>query len=161
MALSYDEFLNEVALTHEQYVHALKVAVTENRSAAEVFIKRDCCDVFTNNYNENILKIHRANMDLSFILDEYACVSYILGYITKNESGLSRLMNQIENESATFGRCPRDKVKLLARALDASREISRPEAVYRMLGLHYTESTRTHEFIQTGHPNKRDGLLRS
>jgi hypothetical protein len=99
-------------------------------------------------------------MDLSYVLDEYACVAYILGYLTKNESGLSRLLHQIEIESAKYGRSPQEKLKLFSRALDNSREVSRPEVVYRMLGLHFCDSTRTHVFVQTSHPKSRDGLLK-
>ena len=100
-------------------------------------------------------------MGISFIRDEYACVAYILGDLTKNESGLSRLLHQIEVESAKYGRTPQDKIKLFSRALDNSREVSRPEVVYIMLGLHFCETTRTHAFIQAAHPRNRDGLLRS
>ena len=160
MNLTFDEFLDAVGLAEKEYINALKVAVSSNRSGSEVFLKRDCCDLFTNNYNEHIVKIHQANMDLSFVLNEYACVAYILGYLTKNESGLSRLLHEIEVESAKYGRTPGEKMKLFSTALDNSREVSRPEVVYRMLGLHFCSTSRTHAFIQTTHPSKRDGLMK-
>ena len=159
--LTFDEFLDAVGVSEEEYMNALRMSVAANRSGCEVFLKRDCRDVFINNYNPNVLKVHQANMDLSFILNEYACVAYILGYLTKNESGLSRLLHQIEVESAKYGRSTDEKMKLFSRALDNSREVSRPEVVYRMLGLHFCSSTRTHAFVQTGHPHKRDGLMKA
>ena len=159
--LTFDEFLDAVGMNEEEYMNALRVSVAANRSGCEVFLKRDCGDIFVNNFNPKILKVHHANMDLSFILNEYACVAYILGYLTKNESGLSRLLHQIEVESAKYGRSTDEKMKLFSRALDNSREVSRPEVVYRMLGLHFCSSTRTHAFVQTGHPNKRDGLVKA
>jgi len=159
--LTFDQFPDAVGLSEEEYINALRMSVVANRSGCEVFLKRDCCDVFINNYNPNILKVHQANMDLSFILNEYACVAYILGYLTKNESGLSRLLHQIDIESAKYGRSTDDKMKLFSRALDNSREVSRPEVVYRMLGLHFCSSTRTHVFVQTGHRSKRDGLMKA
>jgi hypothetical protein len=160
MKLKYDEFLHAVGLTHDQYLNALRICVASNRSGSEVFLQRDCCDLFTNNYNLNLLYVHHANMDLSFIIDEYACVAYILGYLTKNESGLSRLLHQIDMESAKYGRTPTEKIQQFSHALDNSREVSRPEVVYRMLSLHFFESTRTHDFIQASHPRNRDGILK-
>ena len=159
--MTFDEFLEALSLTELDYINALRMCAATNRSNAELFLHRDCCDLFTNNYNPNILKIHRANMDLSFVIDEYACVAYILGYLTKNESGLSRLLHEIEIESTQYGRSPQDKMKLFSRALDNSREVSRPEVVYRMLSLHFCATTRTHAFVQCSHPKMRDGLLRS
>uniref|UniRef100_A0A8C4QE75 ATP-dependent DNA helicase n=1 Tax=Eptatretus burgeri TaxID=7764 RepID=A0A8C4QE75_EPTBU len=157
--MTFNEFLEAVGLSESEFLNALKMCAASSRSGSKIFPKRDCCDIFTNNYNANILKIHQANVDISFIPYEYACVAYILGYLTKNESGLSRLLHQIEVESAKYGRTPQDKMKLFSRALANSREVSRPEVVYRMLGLHFCETTRTHAFIQAAHPRNRDGLL--
>ena len=81
--------------------------------------------------------IHQANINLWFVLNEYACVAYILGYLTKIESGLTRLLHEIEVESAKYGRTPGKKMKLFSTTLDISREVSRPEVVNRMLGLHF------------------------
>jgi len=66
-------------------------------------------------------------MDMSFILDEYACVAYILGYLTKGERGLSRLLKQIDEEAKKCSMAPDEKLKALGRALDNGREFSRPE----------------------------------
>jgi hypothetical protein len=157
---TFDEFLCAVGMTEDDYINALSTSVGSQGVGSEVFLKRDCKDVFTNNYNKQILDIHRANMDLSFILDEYACVAYILGYLTKGESGLSRLLKQIETETAKYGQNPNQQMKMFGRAIDNSREVSRPEAIYRMLGLVMCYSTRTHKFINVNKPSERDGLLR-
>nr|XP_039268201.1 uncharacterized protein LOC120343147 [Styela clava] len=160
LTLTFNDFLHAVGLTEEAYYNALRASLAENKCGSQVFLKRDCCDLWTNNYNKNILEVHQANMDISFVLNEFACVAYVLGYITKNESGLSRLLHQIEVESAKFGRTPGEKLKLFSRALENSREVSRSEVVYRMLGLHFVCSTRTHEFVQTSHPSARDGIMK-
>jgi len=112
------------------------------------------------NYNENILNIQKANMDISYVLNEFACVAYIMGYITKGEVGLSRMLHQIEVESKQLGRTPSEAIQRMSRALEDCREVSRSEVIYRMLGLHFVSSTRTHRFVQTGHPHKRDALLK-
>ena len=158
--LSFDEFLEELGLTENEYLDCLKMSARSKKSGAQVYLQRECADVFTNNFNPNILKVNQSNMDIQFVLDEYACCAYILGYLTKNESGLSRLLHEIEVESQKYGHSPEEKIKKFARALDNSREVSRPEVVYRMLGLHFCESTRTHTFIQSSHPKNRDGLLK-
>jgi len=51
-------------------------------------------------------------------------------------------------------------LKALGRALDNGREFSRPEGLYRMLGLPMCFSTRTNKFINVNEPKNRDGLLR-
>ena len=161
LELSYDEFLDRVGLGHQEYVDCLKMSVSRSKRGAMVMLEREVKDIFINNYNENLLSVHSANMDIQFILDEYACVQYICGYIAKAESGFSRLLQQIEDESARFGLTPTQKMSQLSRALDRSREVSRPEAVYRMLGLPMTQSSLRAKFLQTGDPDRREGLIRS
>ena len=51
-----------------------------------------------NAFNANILELHRANMDIQFILDPYACCAYINNYINKSNSVVSRLLRQAMDE---------------------------------------------------------------
>ena len=158
---SYDEFLDAIGLTHLHYMNCLRIAVSSGRSSGMVVLKRDCKDLFTNNYNRLLTQTHQANHDISFVLDQYSLINYILGYITKAEAGLSKLLQMIDDESAKFGRTPGQKMRAFSNAIDINREVSRPEAIYRMCGFHMCQGTRQHKFIQAGHPSKREGRLRS
>ena len=39
-----------------------------------------------------VLYIWKANMDLQYILDPYACVVYVVSYISKAKRGMSKLL---------------------------------------------------------------------
>ena len=63
-----------------------------------VFLKRNSEEIFINAYNNDILNLHRANMDLQFILDPYACIAYMINYINKSNRGMSELLRDAINE---------------------------------------------------------------
>jgi hypothetical protein len=60
-----------------------------------------------NPYNPVILKCIRANMDIQFITDVWACVAYIISYMCKPQKSMSDLMRNACKESATV----KDKLK--------------------------------------------------
>ena len=55
----------------------------------------------------------------------------------------------------------KDIIDKLAKALDKGREVGIQEAVYRLLGLKMTKFSEVVKFINTNHPNRREGLLKS
>jgi len=57
------------------------------RSTSSPFGRRQFSDRLLNAYNRNILGLHRENIDIQFILDAYACCSYIINYINKSKRG--------------------------------------------------------------------------
>jgi len=64
-----------------------------------LFLKRSPFEIRINNYNPTLLKGWRANMDLQFVLDPYACAVYILSYITKGQRGMSKLLETASQEA--------------------------------------------------------------
>ena len=38
-------------------------------------------------------------MDIQYVLDPYACATYILSYITKGQRGMSRLLEKASEEA--------------------------------------------------------------
>ena len=42
-------------------------------------------------------------MDIQYCIDEYAVAEYICNYVTKNESGLSHLLKNINDEALEQG----------------------------------------------------------
>ena len=45
-----------------------------------------------NNYNPACLSAWRANMDIQFVVDVYACAVYMVTYISKVQKGMSELL---------------------------------------------------------------------
>ena len=124
-------------------------------------LKRDPCDIFTNNFNKNLLQIHKANQDIQLIFDEYAVAEYVSDYCTKQESGQSNLLKSINDNAVATGEKAKDTIRKLANALDKGRECGIQEAIYRVLGLPLTKFSSIVKFINTNHPDHREGLLKA
>ena len=169
--LTFNQFLRNVGMyedieedsTSTKFDIALKrykEAISAHvKGSGAVFIKRNPEDVFTNNYNRYIMEIHEANHDLQMVTDPYACAEYICDYLTKGEAGVSKLLQEINNENKDLSQM--ELLNKLASTLDKHREVSIQEAVYRLLGLPMVKSSVKVKYINTSHPDKRDGMLKS
>jgi len=71
---NFEYFLSHLEISYEEY----KFAIRSSLNKPQVFLRRQFSDRLLNAYNINILGLHRANMDIQFILDAYACYSYII-----------------------------------------------------------------------------------
>jgi hypothetical protein len=100
-----------------------------------------------NNYNKNILLAWRANMDIQYILDPYACIVYIINYITKKEGQISQAVKQAEEETKE------DNVKMktckIGNAILHNQEVSAEEAAHYLLGYPFTFMSTHAQFINT------------
>ena len=108
-----------------------------------------------------LIRLHPANEDMQFISYEYAVADYVCNYLTKNESGLSSLLKNINDEALKEGENVLITMKKLGKALDKGLEMSVQEAIYRALGLEITKFRDDVRFISTKHPERREGLLKS
>ena len=138
-----------------RYLDAISASV---QGSAIVVLKRNVEDIFVNGYNSKLMRLHRANHDIQLCIDQYSCAQYICGYLTKNESGMSKLLKAVDEEYNDGKEI--DKINALAAVLDKHREVSVQEAVYRLLSLPMTKSSVKVKYISTVHPNFRDGLLK-
>jgi hypothetical protein len=137
-----------------RYYDALSASI---RGTGAVLMKREVKDIFTNGYNKNIMRL-QANHDFQMVIDAYACAQYVCGYLTKNESGISKLLQAVNEECDNLKQM--ERLNKLSAILDKHREVSVQEAVYRLLSLPMTKSSPKVKFISTIHPNFRDGLLK-
>ena len=103
------------------------------------------------------MRLHKTNHDIQICIDPYSCAQYCCGYLTKNESGQSKFLKAVNDETSLS---QIEKLKALAAVLDKHREVSVVEAVYRLLGLNMTKSSVKVKYLSTIHPNFRDGLLK-
>ena len=88
--LSWREFFNKLNLEGDEEQQSIQyhkyLSVTEK---GMIFIhKRGIDSVYINNYNEEMLRCWNGNMDIQLAIDTYAVTTYILGYISKDESGM-------------------------------------------------------------------------
>ena len=138
-----------------RYLDAISASV---QGTGIVVLRRKVKDIFVNGYNTNIMRLHKANHDLQICIDQYSVAQYICGYLTKNESGISRLLKAVNEETSNLKQM--EKLNALASVLDKHREVSIQEAVYRLLSLPMTKSSIAVKYLSTVHPNFRDGLLK-
>ena len=138
----------------ERYYNALGLSL---RGTGGVFLKRKVANIFINAFNPFMLKLHCSNHDLQIVVDQYAVANYICGYLTKNESGISKLLKTINEE---YQGTQFDKLKAIGAALDKGREVSVQEAVYRLRGDPMCKSSVKVKHISTAHPHFREGLLK-
>ena len=76
-----------------RYHNALRAGI---KGFASVFPKRNLKSLFINNFNKQLMKIQPANHDLQYCNDPYRTAQYVVGYLTKNESGMSALLKKID-----------------------------------------------------------------
>ena len=105
--------------------------------------------------------MHPANIDIQYITDEYSCAEYVCDYCTKNEGGLSNLLQNINEEALQSGEEAKLTLNKLIKCLDKGREVPVQEAVFRACGLPLTKFSSIVKFINTVHPERRDGLLKN
>ena len=139
-----------------RYFSAISVGI---RGTGAVFLRRGTKDIFLNNFNPNLMLLHAANHDLQVVVDQYAVAQYIVGYLTKNEAGMSQLLKNINDNAENLSKM--DLINQLASVLDKHREVSIQEATYRIMGFAMVKSSTVVKYVTTCHPNFRDGLLKS
>ena len=156
-SLSFDEFLKELDMSEEDYLLALRSGVSGN---GYMFMKRSCKEVYTNNFNRNIMETHPANNDFTLCIDENQVAAYIAKYITKNEGGQSKMLKEVDEQCAKEGLTYSEKLKKFANALDQSREVSVQEIIYRLLGYPMAQFSRKIKYLSTTDCQHRDGILK-
>ena len=73
--ISFDELLTNLSITEQNYY----LAIRSSLHSPTIFLKRSPNELRVNNYNSACLSAWRANMDIQFVLDVYACAMYIQG----------------------------------------------------------------------------------
>ena len=82
--------------------------------------KRSPSEIRINCYNPHLLKAWRANMDIQFVLDPYACSVYILSYITKGQRGMSKLLRKACEEEKEGNKNIASKVRQRYQKISAT-----------------------------------------
>ena len=86
--ITFDQLLVKLKLTEQNCL----LAIRSSLKAPTIFLKRKPNELRINNYNAVCLSAWRANMDIQFVLDVYACAMYIVSYLSKAQKGMSELL---------------------------------------------------------------------
>ena len=154
---TFKAFLEKLKLTQSEYIQAIRYLLKR----PTLLLKRSPSEIRIKNYNTNLLKAWRANMDLQFVLDPYACAVYILSYITKGQRGMSKLLETASKEANAGNKDIVHRIRHIVNKFLNAVEISAQEAVYLVLQMPLRRSSREFQFINTSNPQERTFLLKT
>ena len=154
--ITFDKLLINLRVCEKDYI----LAIRSSLNCPTIFLKRKPNELRVNNYNPACLSAWRANMDVQFILDVYACAMYIVSYISKAQKGMSELLRKACAEAKDGNSNVKQQVRDIGNKFLNSVEISAKEAVYIILQLPMRKSSREVIFINTSPPEERVQLLK-
>ena len=155
--ITFDEFLQEIKLTEDDYIIAVQTSLKRER----IFLERRPIESRINPYMKGLLDVWKANHDIQFVLDAYACATYIVSYINKSARGMSLLMAKACKEARKGNKSLKKSVRHIGNKFLNSAEVSAQEAAYLILQLSMSTKTRKCEFLSTAPRNERTFLLKS
>lgn len=137
------------------------MAVRSTLICSKVFLKLDVSELFLNNYNPLILSMHKANMDIQYILDPYACCMYIIDCINKSNKEMTKMLENVLSKSVNKPGPLGGVMRSLTSKYCNLCELSSQEAAYNLLQLRMSGISRTTVFIPTGKEENRCRMLKS
>lgn len=157
MQYNFEQFLNYLNINSEDYILALR---SELKSET-IFLKRKVAHININGFNKDILELHKANMDIQFILNPYSLCNYLVNYIQKSMAGISKILRDAIDDIKAGNMTIKQKLLKISSKFVNGVEVSAQEAAYTLLGLHMSEASRATIFINTFPPNERVKMLKS
>ena len=155
--MTIDEFLEKVAkMDFEDYIKCIRSSL----NAPKVFLKRKPNEMRVNLFNVKVLLAWKANLDIQIVLEPYGCASYIVGYISKSQRGMSAQLDAAAKEARKGNLDLKKQVRHIGNVFSNSVEVSAQEAVYLALQIPLTKCTRDIVFINTSTPEERVFLLK-
>lgn len=125
--MTCEQFLNNILeISEEEYLKIIRSSL----NGPKVFLKRKPSEVRINPYMKVVLSAWKANHDLQFVLDPYACAMYIVSYISKSQKGMSALLDQAAKEAREGNLELKRQVRHIGNYFTNSVETSAQEAVY-------------------------------
>ena len=126
-----------------------------------VFLQQNMNELRINAHNEIILYLWKANMDLQYILDPYACVVYVVSYIGKEQHGMSKLLKDALLHYKAGYTTIKERLRGIANKFQKCSEVSAQEVSYHLLTLPLSKCSRANVYIKTGPADKRVRILKS
>ena len=114
-----------------------------------MFLDRKPNEMRINLFNGKILLAWKANLDIQIVLEPYGCASYIVGYISKSQRGMSAQLDAAAKEARKVNLDLKKQVRHIGNVFSNCVEVSYQEAVYLDLKIPLTKCTRDIVFINT------------
>lgn len=149
--MAFRDFLAKLQLIEVDYIKVARTSI----SHTTLFLKRLPAEIRINYSNPDLLSAWRANMDIQYVLDPYACDVYILSYITKGQRGMSKLLRKASEEARDGNNDIVKRVRHIGNKFLNAVEMSAQEAEYLVLQMPLRRSFRDFQFINTSDPDER------
>ena len=117
--ITFYQLFTNLHVSEEDYI----LAIRSSLNCPTTFLKRRPNELRVNNYNAACLSAWRANMDIQFVLDVYACAMYIVSYISKAQKGTSELLRKACAEAKEGNASIKQQVRDIGNKLLNSVEI--------------------------------------
>ena len=136
----FDQILEELGVTEHKYI----VAIRSSLSCPTIFLKRSANELRINNYNPAYFQTWRANMDIQFVLDVYACAMYIVSYISKAQKGMSELLRKACAEAKEGNFSIKQQVRDIGNKFSKSVEIGKGNTIHSALAIPASQSLKNY-----------------
>lgn len=123
-----------------------------------IFLKRNCAETCINNYNTQLLKCWRVNIDLQYVTSPYAAIAYITSFITKDEREVGTVLHYVNHELKDLR--INEPMRKVAYAFSNARNVSAQEAAYRILSLPLHKFNFTTVWFPSGFPENRIRIVK-
>lgn len=148
--MTFSQFYKKLGVTEEEYLKYISISEKGN----VLILKRSIRERFINNYNPEMITAWNANMDIQLALDPYAVITYIVSYVSKDESGMTKFLKQaLENHKDAD---TNTKLKALKYAYLTNRQMGLSEAVAKLFSSMLLKGSNIAcIFIASGFPENR------
>ena len=147
---TFEDFLELIKCKEKDYYEYIS---TSERGLILVS-KRSVKERYINNYNREWLEAWNANLDVQFAFDTYAVLTYMVNYYGKDETGMTKLLQEALKEAKD--KPFKEQLKALALCYMTHRQQGASEAIYKILpGLHLKDSNIGCVFVPSGFPERR------
>lgn len=141
----FEYFLLQLNMSYEEYI----LSIRSSLKYETIFLQRKISHVHINAFKTDILQLHQANHDIQLILNPYALCNYLVNHVQKSMKGISDVLEGVMEEIKLGNYSIKQKLLKINSKFVNGVEVSAQEAAYTLLGLHMTESSVGHVFINT------------
>ena len=152
--MTLTQVLQSCGISDEEYENALD---TMQRSTT-IHYKRNLDETHIVPYNTVLLSLLKANMNIQFVSGTYGLLTYVAGYMCKDDKNMSELMKKASKEADSEG--IRNKLKSIGNVFLKNREVGMHEATKRLLSGPFRRSNIFTLYIPTGPQDQRVRMLK-
>ena len=124
--VTLSEILGECAVTTEQYGKALGCV----EKKVSILYKRKPCEANIGPYNSVILKLLKSSINLQFVTDVNAILTYLTSYLCKPAHAFSELM--IKTSKEAYGKYIEGKLLCIGNTFLTKPEVSTHKSIKRV-----------------------------